>query len=465
MKIFYIDLDGTLLKKPDYNFTSTDVRALKKAQNRGAKFGIASGRSDVEINYLEREHGLASNLTIGLNGMIVKKEEDVIISKLDQEVLSVLLENNIEFEAQDGSNRVFSSQEEHDFIPKVLGTNMIITREMDEFDIKKIVIRQLFNKRPLGEIHRIVERACSAKYNFFCIDNKTIEIVKKDVSKGNAIREHFSGDEVIAIGDSHNDREMILLANQGYIMENALPELRKELRERGAIEIRDVFEAVEIEIAEIKGILFDLDGVIADTAKYHYLAWKEVSKRYGIDLSEEFNENLKGVSRRESLKRILELKNIALSEEEFNGVLKEKNELYIRYLDGLTDKSILPGIKDFLIKLRKFNKKIAVASASKNASYILGKLDLLEYIDYIADPESVERGKPEPDIFLDAARNIGLETDEVVGVEDSQAGIDALHRANILSIGIGDLRNSLYNLESTGELLGDKTTRLIFKGE
>ncbi len=464
MKIFYIDLDGTLLKKPDYNFTSTDVKALKKAQERGSKFGIASGRSHVEIDYLEREHGLTSDLTIGLNGMVIKKDEDLIISKLDQEVLDVLLKHNIDFEAQDGGNRVFSSQREHDFIPKVLGTNMVVTRELEKFDIKKIVIRQLFNERPLDEIKGIIEGACSAKYNYFCIDNKTIEIVRKDVSKGNAIMEHFSDSEVIAIGDSHNDREMILLADQGYIMKNALPELRKELKEKGAIEIGDVFEAVEVEIADIKGILFDLDGVIADTANYHYLAWREVAKRYNIELCEEFNENLKGVSRRESLEKILSLGDIVLPEEEFRGVLKEKNDLYINYLEELGEDSILPGIKEFLIDLKSSDKKVAVASASKNAPYILEKLGLLKYIDYIADPGSIERGKPAPDIFLDAARGIGLKVDEVVGIEDSQAGVDALYRANMLSIGIGKLKNSLYNLESTGELLDKKTRRLIFKG-
>lgn len=462
MKIFYIDLDGTLLKKPNYNFTKDDVKALKKLQSSGNKFGIASGRSEVEIEFLEKQHSLRSNLTIGLNGMVVKKDDQIIKADLDQDVLDILLHNDIKFEAQDGKNRVFSSQEEHDFIPKILGTEMIVTKKMGNFNIRKIVVRQLFNKVPLSQIAKIIEKKGENKYNFFCVDNKSLEIVKKDISKGETIKKHFNENSVIAIGDSVNDEEMILLADQGYVMTNALPELKEKLKAQGVIEIKEVFEAIEMELAEIKGILFDLDGVIADTARYHYFAWKHVAKNLGIEMDEEFNESLKGVSREESLEKILALKNIVLNEKEFKSILLEKNELYLKYLGEVDETSILPGIKDFMINLKKKGKKIAVASASKNAPYILKKLNLLGYINYIADPSAVKNGKPEPDIFLDAMEKIGLKREEVVGIEDSQAGVDALLKANILAIGIGELKNSLYNLNSTNELNNRKTTRLIF---
>lgn len=202
----------------------------------------------------------------------------------------------------------------------------------------------------------------------------------------------------------------------------------------------------------IRGIIFDLDGVIADTAKFHYIAWKEIGKKYDLEVDEEFNENLKGVSRDESLRRILEFNKAEekFSAEEKEKIATEKNELYKNLLNTLTEKDILAGIEKFLKDIKARDMKIALASASKNASLILEKLNLLDMIDYIADPAEVKNGKPAPDIFIKACEGIGLKIDEVIGVEDSYSGVSAMKKCAMKSIGIGV--DADYILKSTADL-------------
>lgn len=188
----------------------------------------------------------------------------------------------------------------------------------------------------------------------------------------------------------------------------------------------------------IRGVIFDLDGVITDTAKFHYIAWKKLAENLGIDLTLEFNENLKGISRMESLDKILELKS---KKKEFSIVEKEnlantKNEYYKKLIEEISPNDILKGILDFLNELKEKNYKIALASASKNAVFILEKLKIKEKFDYIVDVSKIHKNKPEPDIFIQACKGLNLETNEVVGIEDSQAGIEALKKAKIFSIGI-----------------------------
>lgn len=202
----------------------------------------------------------------------------------------------------------------------------------------------------------------------------------------------------------------------------------------------------------IKGIIFDLDGVITDTAKFHYKAWKRLASRLGIDIDEDFNEGLKGVSRMDSLKRILEHGNVLdkYSREDLEALAEDKNEDYKKLLEDLKKDDILDGIEDFINEIRYNNIKIGLASVSKNAPMILDKLGLINKIDFIADPAKVEKGKPAPDIFIEAARGLGLDIKDTIGIEDARSGVDAMKACNMRSVGIGvdaDLR-----LESTSQL-------------
>ncbi len=202
-----------------------------------------------------------------------------------------------------------------------------------------------------------------------------------------------------------------------------------------------------------KGILFDLDGVLCDTAGLHYLAWKRLANELGGDIDEEFNETLKGVDRTESLKRILAHINVELTEEEFEEMMTLKNDWYVESLDTLSEADILPGISSFIDELLANDIKIAIASASKNAPNILNKIGLMKYVDTIANPADVKHNKPAPDIFLLAAKQLGLENEVCIGIEDSQAGIDALNSAGIDSLAIGDvLENSTYKISSTDQI-------------
>lgn len=205
-----------------------------------------------------------------------------------------------------------------------------------------------------------------------------------------------------------------------------------------------------------KAILFDLDGVITDTAIYHYKAWKALANKLGGDIDEEFNETLKGVDRVESLKRLLEYNTISLTEDEKLSAMEWKNDYYLELLNDLTPNDILPGISEFFEYLKHEDIKIAIASASKNAPLILEKIGLINEVDTIANPSDVKNGKPAPDIFLLAANNLNIPIEYTVGIEDSQAGLDALTAANIKSIAIGDtLMNATITLNSTKELSGD----------
>lgn len=188
-----------------------------------------------------------------------------------------------------------------------------------------------------------------------------------------------------------------------------------------------------------KGVIFDLDGVITDTAKYHFIAWKNLASSIGITLDEEFNTSLKGVSRIDSLKRILEHGNKLndYTEDEILSLAEKKNNEYKGLLESLTKNDILPGVADFIDDLKNHGIKISLASASKNAPFILKKLGLYEKFDYIADPDKVKHGKPAPDIFIEAARGLSLPIEETVGIEDAVAGVAAMRACNMNSIGIG----------------------------
>lgn len=190
----------------------------------------------------------------------------------------------------------------------------------------------------------------------------------------------------------------------------------------------------------IKAVLFDLDGVITDTAEYHYVAWKQLAEQLGIEIDKAFNEQLKGVSRMESLERILRHGNRQndLSAEEKIAFATQKNEHYVKLLDNVTPQDLYTGIRELLLELKAADVRAVIASASKNAPQILKSLEITEMFDYVVNPDEIEYGKPAPDIFLRGAEVVGVAPENCVGIEDAQAGIEAIKSANMFAIGIGE---------------------------
>ncbi|ECZ2714593.1 beta-phosphoglucomutase [Listeria monocytogenes] len=205
----------------------------------------------------------------------------------------------------------------------------------------------------------------------------------------------------------------------------------------------------------LKGVVFDLDGVITDTAHYHYLAWKKTAESIGIEFDEAFNENLKGVSRIDSLLLILRKdgRENDFTEEQIEALAADKNEFYVSLLQEITPADVLPGIKELIVDLKKQNLKCAIASVSKNARTVLSALEMEQEFDYIVDAAKITKSKPDPEIFVEACRGLGLETSEVVGIEDAQAGIEAINATGIVSVGVGSgLREADMTVKSTGLL-------------
>lgn len=205
----------------------------------------------------------------------------------------------------------------------------------------------------------------------------------------------------------------------------------------------------------LKGVVFDLDGVITDTAHYHYLAWKKTAESIGIEFDEAFNENLKGVSRIDSLLLILKKdgRENDFTEEQIEALAADKNDFYVSLLKEITPADVLPGIKELIVDLKKQNLKCAIASVSKNARTVLSALEMEQEFDYIVDAAKITKSKPDPEIFVEACRGLGLETSEVVGIEDAQAGVEAINAAGIVSVGVGSgLRDADMTVKSTGLL-------------
>ncbi len=183
--------------------------------------------------------------------------------------------------------------------------------------------------------------------------------------------------------------------------------------------------------------IFDLDGVIVDTAKYHFIAWQRLAKKLDINFTEKENEQLKGVSRVKSLEKILSWGNKTISEELFQQLMDEKNQDYLNLISKMDEKEILPGVKQFLTALQDNNHPIALGSASKNAKTILKAVNLLEVFDAIVDGNHVEKGKPDPEVFLKACAQLNTEPTNAIVFEDSIAGIQAANAGGMLSVGIG----------------------------
>lgn len=188
---------------------------------------------------------------------------------------------------------------------------------------------------------------------------------------------------------------------------------------------------------QIKGFLFDLDGVIVDTAIYHYQAWRRMANELGFDISEEFNERLKGVSRMESLEIILHQGGITLPDDRKVELATQKNSWYLELVSHMTPNDILPGVPEFFAQVRQAGLKTALGSVSKNAGLILERIGMKEAFDAIIDGNKIVNGKPDPEVFLKGAEELGLLPAECVVFEDAVAGVEAAKRAGMLAVGIG----------------------------
>ncbi|OZI05191.1 beta-phosphoglucomutase [Siphonobacter sp. BAB-5385] len=187
----------------------------------------------------------------------------------------------------------------------------------------------------------------------------------------------------------------------------------------------------------LKACLFDLDGVIVDTAVYHFKAWRRLANELGFDFTEHQNEQLKGVSRMESLELILQWGGVTLSDEEKQQWAARKNEWYLAYVNQMTPQEVLPGVRDFLDSLRKAGIGIALGSASKNARLILERIDMLDAFDAIIDGTHTTKSKPDPEVFLLGAQALHQNPADCVVFEDAVAGIEAAHRGGMKAVGVG----------------------------
>lgn len=215
-----------------------------------------------------------------------------------------------------------------------------------------------------------------------------------------------------------------------------------------------------------KGIIFDLDGVIVDTAKFHFLAWRKMANNLGFDITQEQNEDLKGVSRVLSLQRILKWGNKTVSEEDFQRLMTEKNEDYLSQISSMSENDLLPGMGKILDYLTQNNIPFALGSASKNARPILKSLKIYDRFAAIVDGNDVTKAKPDPEVFLIAAEKLNIKPEDCIVFEDALAGIEAANTARMISIGIGDknvLQDADYNFADSTEIEIEFLEKLVRK--
>ena len=190
-----------------------------------------------------------------------------------------------------------------------------------------------------------------------------------------------------------------------------------------------------------RGLLFDLDGVIVNTAEYHFLAWKEIAGRLGIPFTRGDNERLKGLSRMRSLEVLLDIGEKKLDRGEEERYCEEKNRIYLSYIRKMEKDAILPGVRNFLHEAKREGYLLALGSASKNAGLILEKLGLTDSFDAVIDGNKVSRTKPDPEVFVKGASALGMEPEKCIVFEDAEAGIRAAHVGGMKAVGIGKREN------------------------
>ena len=189
---------------------------------------------------------------------------------------------------------------------------------------------------------------------------------------------------------------------------------------------------------KIKGCIFDLDGVIVDTAKYHYLAWKKIADELGFEFTKEDNEKLKGVSRMDSLDILLQIGNLNFDEKTKINLAEKKNKIYVNYISKIDKSEILEGVEDFIKELKGNNIKIALGSVSKNAVPIIKNIGMLNYFDSVIDGNKITKAKPDPEVFLLGAKELNLKPENCVVFEDAAKGIQAAKNAGMYAVGVGD---------------------------
>ncbi|WP_026511632.1 beta-phosphoglucomutase [Butyrivibrio sp. LC3010] len=208
---------------------------------------------------------------------------------------------------------------------------------------------------------------------------------------------------------------------------------------------------------EIKAVIFDLDGVLVFTDKYHFLAWKQIANELGIDFTEKDNDRLRGVSRADSLEIILEkYQGEELSKDDKEALLKKKNDIYVEQLKQMSPADVTSDVRDTLKALRDRGIKVAVGSSSKNTAYILERTDLTSCFDAVADGTHITRSKPDPEVFLKAAEFVSEDPAYCLVVEDADAGIDAAIAAGMHSAAIGAATRSNraeINIDSVKDIL------------
>jgi beta-phosphoglucomutase len=216
----------------------------------------------------------------------------------------------------------------------------------------------------------------------------------------------------------------------------------------------------------MQAFLFDLDGVIVDTAHFHYQAWRRLAnEKLGFDISEEFNESLKGISRTESLDRILAEGGVTLDETTKATYATLKNQWYVELVNQMTPNDILPGIQQFLKETRAAGIKIGLGSVSKNAKPILEHIGIVDAFDAIIDGTKISKGKPDPEVFLKGAEELGVAPGECVVFEDAVAGIESGRRAGMKTVGIGQpnvLREADIVLANLNNLSPADLKKLLF---
>ena len=210
-----------------------------------------------------------------------------------------------------------------------------------------------------------------------------------------------------------------------------------------------IISDLEAEEVKIKGLIFDLDGVLVFTDKFHYQAWKKMADEMGIYFDETINNRLRGVSRMDSLEIILErYEGPDLSLREKEKLAEKKNEIYRTLLESMTPDDVTKEVRDTLTKLREKGYKLAIGSSSKNAKFILEKVELKDAFDAISDGNNITKSKPDPEVFLKAAEYLGLPPKACMVVEDAEAGIEAAKKGGMYAAGIGEAAKSINADES-----------------
>lgn len=206
------------------------------------------------------------------------------------------------------------------------------------------------------------------------------------------------------------------------------------------------------------GVIFDLDGVIVDTAKYHFLAWKKLADSLGFEFTKEHNELLKGVSRVRSLEILLNIGKVNISKEQKQEFLISKNKDYLEFISKMTENEILPGVNKLLDYLDEASINYVLGSASKNASLILKQVGLLKRFSAIVDGNNVTKAKPDPEVFIIGAKKLNIKPENCVVFEDAIAGVEAAKNAKMIAVGVGDkstLNKADYNVNSLTEISKD----------